>query len=164
MSDRYSQLAPRDLVITMRSLARRYEETIGPVRSDSERFARRDEMIDGISLTGHIEGLARHLGLLETEVSKLVSQGEPIIDGAALASTPPPAVVDRSIGLDAAQAALTASADAIGALLDGCSSEQWAYRAAASNGIKVRLADVAQHAARVGAEGLRSTQALVDRL
>ena len=164
MSDRYSKLAPRDLVITMRSLARRYEEAIGPVRSDPERFERRDEVIDGVSLTGHVEGLARHLGLLEKEISKLVSEGHPIVDGDALAATPPPAVVDRPVGLDAAQAALTASADAIGGLLDGCSSEQWSFRAAASNGIKVRLSDVAQHAARIGAEGLRSTQAIVDRL
>lgn len=164
MSDRYSKLAPRDLVITMRSLARRYEEAIGPVRSDSERFARRDQVIDGVSLSGHLAGLARHLGLLETEISKLISQGEPIINGDALAATPPPAAVDRPLGLDAAQAALTTSADAIGALLDGCSSEQWSFRAPASNGMKVQLADVAQHAARIGAEGLRSTQRIVDRL
>jgi len=164
MSDRYSKLAPRDLVITMRSLSRRYEEAIGPVRSDPERFARREEVIDGVSLTGHIEGLARHLGLLEKEISKLISQGKPIVNGDALAATPPPAAVDRSIGLDAAQAALTSSTDAIGALLDGCSTEQWTFRAAASNGIKVRMSDVAQHAARIGAEGLRATQTIVDRL
>ncbi len=148
----------------MRSLARRFEEAIGPVRSDPERFARRDEIVEGVSLSGHVEGLARHMGLLEKEISKLVSEGNPIVDGQALASTPPPAVVERPLGLDAAQAALTASADAIGALLDGCSSEQWSFRAPATNGVKVRLADVAQHAARIGAEGLRSTQRIADRL
>ncbi|NNE95717.1 MAG: hypothetical protein HKN24_06780 [Acidimicrobiales bacterium] len=164
MSDRYSKLAPRDLVITMRSLSRRFDEALGPVRSDPERFARRDELIDGASLTGHVEGLARHLGLLEQEIFKLTSEGDPVINGEALASTPPPAAVDRSIGLDAAQAALAASADAIGTRLDGVSSEQWSFRAPASNGIKVMLADVAQHAARVGAEGLRETQRLIDRI
>lgn len=164
MSDRYSKLAPRDTVITMRSLSRRYAEAIGPIRSDPDRFDRRDEVIAGESLTTHVEGLARHLGLLETEISKLVTEGSPIINGDALASTPPPAVVDRSIGLDAAQAALGTSTDAIGSLLDGCSSEQWVFRAPATNGIKIRLADVAQHAARIGADGLRSTQKLVDLL
>ncbi len=164
MTDRYSKLAPRDIVITMRSLSRRYAEAVGPVRSDPDRFARRDEVVAGESLTTHLEGLARHLGLLETEISKLVAEGEPIINGDALASTPPAAAVDRSIGLDAAQAALGTSADAIGALLDGVSSEQWSFRAPATNGIKIRLSDVAQHAARIGADGLRSTQKLVDLL
>ena len=164
MNDRYSKLAPRDLVITMRSLSRRFDEALGPVRSDPERFARRDEVIDGVSLTGHIEGLARHLGLLEQEIFKLTAEGEPLINGDALASTPPPAAVDRSIGLDAAQAALAASADSIGERLDGVSSEQWSFRAPATNGIKVMLADVAQHAARVGAEGLREAQRLIDRI
>lgn len=164
MSDRYAKLAPRDLVITMRSLSRRYAEAIGPVRSDPDRFERRDEVIAGQSLTAHVEGLARHMGLLETEISKLVAEGEPIINGDALASTPPAAMVDRSIGLDAAQAALGTSTDAIGALLDGVTSEQWAFRAPATNGIKVQLSDVAQHAARIGADGLRSTQKLVDAL
>ncbi len=162
MSDRYSQLAPRDVVITMRSLSRRYAEIVGPIRSDPDRFDRRDEAVAGESLTSHVEGLARHLGLLETEISKLVSEGDPIINGEALASGPPPAAVNRSIGLDAAQSALGTSADAIGALLDGCSSEQWSFRAPATNGIKVRLSDVAQHAARIGADGLRSTQKLVE--
>ncbi len=164
MSDRYSKLAPRDVTITMRSLSRRYAEVLGPLRSDPDRFARRDEVIDGTSVTGHIEGLARHMGLLEQEISKLTTHSDPIISGDALASTPPPALVDRSVGLDAAQAALSSSTDAIGTLLDGISSEQWAFRAPATNGIKVRTADVAQHAARVGAEGLRSTSKLVERL
>ena len=77
MSDRYSKLAPRDTVITMRSLSRRYAEAIGPIRSDPDRFDRRDEVIAGESLTTHVEGLARHLGLLETEISKLVTEINP---------------------------------------------------------------------------------------
>lgn len=163
--DRYAKLAPRDLVITLRSLPRRVEETIGPVRSDPERFARRNEVVsNGESLTSHVAALARHMNLLESEISRISTSGEAVINGAALSLDHPAPEVDRLVGLDAAESSLVTSAEAIGGLLDGCSSEQWTFRAPATNGVKVTLLDLAQHAARIGAEGLRSTAALADQL
>ncbi len=164
MGDRYELLAPRDLVITMRSLGRRFDELIGPIRSDPERFARRDEPIDGVALSAHLAGIARHLGLLERSIGRLANESEPIIDAAALADMPPPPEHERDMGLDAAQAAIAASGDAIGLLLDSCSSEQWTHRAPATNASMISLIEVARHAARVGVEGLRATERLAERL
>ncbi len=164
MGDRYELLAPRDLVITMRSLGRRFDELIGPVRSDPDRFSRRDEPIDGVALSAQLAGVARHLGLLERSIGRLANESEPIIDGAVLADAPPLADREREMGLDAAEAAIAASGDAIGLLLDSCSSEQWTHRAPATNASMISLIEVARHAARIGVEGLRATQRIVERL
>lgn len=164
MADRYDRLAPRDLIITMRSLPRRYDEVIGPVRSDPERFARRDEHVEGGSLTGTLSEVARHLGQLEVEIAKLATQSEPLITGAALGTEPPLPSADRPMGLDAAQSTVGASADAIAATLDRASTEQWAFRAATTDGRHITLLEVAQHAARIGAEGLRRTARIAAQL
>lgn len=164
MADRYDQLAPRDLIITLRSFPRRYDEVIGPVRRDPERFARRNEEVDGGSLTGVVAGLARHLGQLETEIAKLTTQSEPLVTGAALGPEPPPGTTERPMGLDDAQAGVATSSDAIATVLDRASTEQWAFRAATTNGRRITLLEVARHAARVGAEGLRRLQRIADQL
>lgn len=164
MADRYDQLAPRDLVITLRSFPRRYDEVIGPVRSDPERFARRNEVVDGGSLAGVVAGLARHLGQLETEISTLTTHANPLVTGAALRAEPPAPEVDRPMGLDDGQAGVAASSEAIATVLDRASSEQWAFQAATTDGRRVSLLEVARHAARVGAEGLRRLQRIADQL
>ncbi len=163
--DRYSRLAPRDLVITLRSMPRRFSESIGPIRSDPERFARRDEVVvDGLSLTTHVAALARHMNLLESEISRISTQGDPVVNGAALALEHPAPDVERSIGLDAAESSLVASAEAIGTLLDGRSSEQWTFRAPATHGVKVTMLELAQHAARIGVDGLTTTASITNKL
>ena len=163
MSDRYDKLAPRDLIITMRSLARRFDEALGPVRSDPERFARRHEPVDGASLVDVVAAMGRHLGALESEISKLAHRSDPVVTASALAADPPPAQGAEDT-LDAAQAAVSSSANAIGNLLDSASGEQWTHEAATGDGRKVTLTHVAQHAARVGAEGLRRVQSIADQL
>jgi hypothetical protein len=163
MSDRYDKLRPKDLVITLRSLPRRFEAAVGPVQSDPELFPRIDEPgPDGRSLGETVSTTAQRLVLVGAEIERAVVRDNAVVS-AAIVSDSGAAPAER-LPLERATASIEGTAEGLAALLDRQNADSWARRATLDTGGTIDLIALVRLAAREGVEGLRATERQVDRL
>lgn len=160
MTDQFAKLSPRDVVITIRSLARRFDEVSGAARSDPDLFQRLDAPgPGGRSLPDIVVRASQELILLGNEIDRLIDRTEPVVPRAAIDPTQrhfdqPPG---RGTMTDAA-AAIADEAGRVGERLDRLEAPEWGRTAAVAGGGEVSLLDLAREMARTGVGELRAAQ------
>lgn len=164
MSDRYDLLSPKDLIITLRSLARRYTAVAGPMRSDPELFGRVDEPgPNGQSMGEVLSETSVRFTALATETLHLANQSEPVISGTAIAPSPRPPSSDR-LPIEQATASIEGNAEALADTLDRQDGDGWARTAALDSGGSIDLITLVRSAVRAAIEGLRAAEAQLEHL
>lgn len=159
MNDRYDELAPKHLVTTLRSLRRRWSEVTGPVRSDTELFARIDEVGPGGSSLGELTSLAAHRVEILSEATRRLAthDGVRLVD-AVLAPVP---VEGGRRALEVATATIGDQSDTVAELLERIPADDWSRVAELEGGGAVDLVTLARALVRHGVEGLRQAEAQV---
>lgn len=156
MADRYDALAPKDLIITLRSLRRRFDEVVGPVLTDPDLKPRIDEVgAGGASMGQLVDGAAQDLALLGEAVEAIISRAEPSVPDSV--GQPAKARSGERQTLDKAAQAIGDRADAMADHLDDVEPDGWNRTATTGNGT-IDLVTVARHAVRSGVEGLRASE------
>ena len=164
MSDRYDLLSPKDLIITLRSLARRFGAVVGPMRSDPELFDRIDERgPDGPSMGEVLSETSVRFAALVTESLHLANQTAPVISGAAIGASPQAASGSR-LPMEQATASIEGNAEALADTLDRQDGDGWARSAALDSGGSIDLITLVRSAVRAAIEGLRAAEAQLEHL
>ncbi len=154
MADRYDSLAPKDLIITLRSMRRRFDQVAGPMLADPDLKAKIDEPgPDGLSLGQVVDGVAQDLALLDEAVETIATRADPSVN--AHVTDPIKGRAGDRLMLDKAARAIGDSADAMAERLDDVEPDGWNRTASTSDGRTVDLVTVVRQAARSGIEGLR---------
>lgn len=160
MADQFDQLSPRDVVITIRSLGRRFEEVSGAARSDPAVFDRLDAAgPDGRSLPEIAIAASQALAFLGNEADRIIDHDDPVV---------PRAVVDpgerhfegppgRATMTDAV-AGLADESARLGDRLSAVEPAAWARSATVAGGGRVSLLEVARELARTGITHLRAAE------
>jgi hypothetical protein len=160
VADQFDALSPRDAVITIRSLGRRFDEVSGAARSDQEVFERLDAAgPDGRSLPDIVISASQELAFLGNEVERALDRSEPVV---------PRAVVDdgerhfegaagRATMTDAV-AAITDETQRLGDRLDRLEPTGWGRSASVVGGGRVQVLELAREVARTGVRHLRAAQ------
>ncbi len=162
MTDRYDALSPKDLIITLRSLPRRFGSVAGAVRSDPDLFGRVDEPGPGGTGFGEIlSHTARRVAALSTEALHLTSQVDPTVSAAALAGGAD--TRDRE-PLERSTASIEGNAEALADALDRQDADRWAQPMPLDTGGTIDLITVVRSTVREAIEGLRAAEAQLDHL
>lgn len=163
MADRYDALAPKDLIITLRSLRRRFDEVVGPVLADPDLKPRIDEVgAGGASLGQLVDGAAQDLTLLGQAIETIVGRADPSVAGQVV--QPADARSGDRQPLDKAARAVGDQADAMADHLDDVEPDGWNRTATTDDGGSVDLVTVARQAVRSGVEGLRAAEQQLSEL
>lgn len=157
MADRYDSLAPKDLIITLRSMRRRFDEVIGPVLADPDLKPRIDEPgTDGHSMGQLVDGVAQDLALLDDAVDTIATRADPTVSDDVI--NPSKARAGNRLTLDKAARAIGDRADAMADRLDDVEPDGWNRTATTNSGATIDLVTVVRQAARFGIEGLRAAE------
>lgn len=160
MTDQFDSLSPRDVVITIRSLGRRFGEVSGAARSDPAVFAHLDAAgPHGRSLPDIVIGAAQALTFLGNEIDRVIDRSDAVV---------PRAVIDRdertfdeapgrATMADAVEA-IQAESTRIGDRLDRLEAKAWGREAELTGGGRVQLLEVAREAARTEIRELREAE------
>lgn len=150
MSDRYASLAPRDIVITLRSFPRRFGEIGGAVRSDGDLLALVDlPGADGTSLRERIDAAARTLALLTLETHRTLTNDSPVLSPGAGPHAERDWSDQEQLTLTDAVDLLSGEADSLASELDGAEMDEWNRTAkVAGSGETVTVTELAQEAVR----------------
>ena len=163
MSDRYDSLSPRDLIVTLRSLPRRY----GSVQAAATRTQVLAALIDapnadGLSLSSLINDAERTMTVLGGAINTIVTTNDPVISAKALTHEDRVAfdgtstTVKRSVGL------LGDKAVALADQLDTVSANDWSRTAAVTGGGTIALIDLVRDLVRSEIETLRAAESQVE--
>lgn len=164
MSDRYDLLSPKDLIITLRSLARRYRAVTGPMRSDPDLFGRIDERGPGGRSMGELLGdTSVHFAGLVTESLHLANQAAPVISAGAVAGTSS-AAAGPLLPIEQAVASIEDNAKRLADNLDRLDGDGWARGAPLDSGGSIDLVTLVRSAVRGAIEGLRAAEAQLEHL
>ncbi len=166
MSDRFEQLAPRDVAITLASLGRRFEGVVASASGESRLVALHDAPgPDGASFDAIITEAAQAVSFLANEVERSVQSQEPVVPAAAIdpsersfldspASPPPSESVD----------AIRTAASAAGAHVDDASSDTLGRSVAVAGGGTTTPIALAREMARTGVGFLQRAEKQADWL
>lgn len=164
MADRYDQLAPRDLLITLRSLPRRLDGVTASERQEPNAWAKRDEPgSDGVSFTEAVVNLGLSMAALEAEVTKMVTHSEPIIWSAVMESDAPTQPEGPPLNVEGAEQMASSAAIAVADRLDHVGGDEWARSVPLTGGGSVSTLELGQQAARTAIEGLRAVERASNR-
>jgi hypothetical protein len=165
VADQFSSLSPRDVVITIRSLARRFDEVARA--ADDPDLAERVDAVGpgGRSLSDVVTAAAQDLAFLGNEVDRVIDRSHPVVPRAALVAS------ERSFdgaphraGLADAVEAIGVEANRVADRLDHMPASGWSREAAVAGGGRVALVDLARELARTGVGHLRAATAQLDWL
>lgn len=160
MTDQFDSLSPRDVVITLRSLGRRFGEVDGAARSDPAVFAHLDTAgSHGRSLPDIVVEAAQALSFLGNEVDRVIDRDDAVVPRAALepderSFTEPPG---RATMADAVQS-IAAESDRVAARLDRLEAKAWAREADVTGGGRTSLLELARECARTAIRDLRDAE------
>ncbi len=164
MSDRYDLLSPKDLIITLRSLARRYGAVAGPMRSDPDLFGRIDEPGPSERSMGELlSETSGHFAALVTESLHLANQTAPVISGTAVGGSSRASAGSR-LPIEQAVASIEGNAEALADNLDRLDGDGWARSAPLDSGGSIDLITVVRSAVRTAIEGLRAAESQLEHL
>lgn len=166
VADQFDSLSPRDVVITIRSLGRRFGEVSGAARSDPAVFERLDAAgPGGTSLPELAIAASQELSFLGNEIDRVIDRADPVVPKAVL--DPHERTFDQAPGRATMTDAVSAIADEstrLGDRLDGLEPAAWGRRAAVAAGGDVQVLDLAREAARTGIRYLRAAEAQLEWL
>lgn len=159
MADRYDSLSPRDLIVTLRSLPRRFDQIHAGATGTEEQAARIDAPgPEGASLSGLVNDAARTMAVLGAAISGAVTSKTPVVTANALDGQErvefdgPPMNVKNAIGL------LSDDAPKLADQLDRLSADDWARAAAITGGGSITAVDLVRELVRSIIELLRSAE------
>lgn len=166
VADQFDSLSPRDVIITIRSLGRRFAEVSGAARSDPAVFERLDALgPSGSSLPDLVIAASQELAFLGNEIDRVIDRNDPVVPQAVLNPE------ERSFGEGRGRATMTDAASAIddesarvADRLDALEASAWGRRAAVAGGGQVQIVELAREAARTGVRYLRAAEAQLDWL
>lgn len=166
MADRFDQLAPRDVAITLASLGRRFEGVVASASGESRLVDLHDAPgPDGASFQGVITEAAQALSFLANEVERSVQSQEPVVPAAAVDASErsfleSPGTPPLSESVDAIRTAATAA----GAHVDDASSDTLARAVAVAGGASTTPIALAREMARTGVGLLQRAEKQADWL
>ncbi len=164
MNDRYDLLSPKDLLITLRSLARRFGAVSGPMRSDPELFDRIDERgPNGQSMGEVLSETSLRFADLTVQTLNLANQTAPVISGTAIQPSLRTSPIDR-LPIEQATASIEGNAEALADTLDRQDGDGWARTAPVDSGGSVDLVTLVRSAVRAAIEGLLAAEAQLEHL
>jgi hypothetical protein len=166
VADQFDSLSPRDVVITIRSLGRRFGEISGAARSDPAVFDQLDAAgPHGRSLPDIVIAAAQAMSFLGNEIDRVIDRNDAVV---------PRAVVDpdertfteapgRATMADAVDA-ITAEATRIADRLDRLDAKAWGREAELTGGGRIQLMELAREAARTEIRELREAEVQLEFL
>jgi hypothetical protein len=160
MSDQFDSLAPRDILITLRSIRRRIDGVVGQVRSDPVLFSQIDapnaagmsfgEILNsGAQSTGH---LARALAVAATATRK---NSAPEFD--------PESGAER-LSIETAQDLLASDTTSLADSLEGLEADVWSANIAVAGSGDLSVVHLSREVARRAIGTLRELQTRVDEM
>lgn len=160
MADQFESLAPRDILITLRSLERRIGGVIGQVRSDPEVFSRIDEesasgkSFADIASDGSVSTstLARALATAATATRKMSADQAISAPG------------NQRLALEDAQERIGKAANSVADALDSIDNDDWAATIEVDGGQNQSIIDLAREVARRGINTLRDLEVRKDQI
>ncbi len=167
MADRFDKLAPRDLVITLRSLRRRFGGLASRAALDSAVMASIDAP-DGAepSLRARFEQAAQAAALLENELGKALDHDDPVIAAPALDPDERHFLDVPGPGASPAQSvdALAADAERAADRIERAGAEELTRGVRVAGGGTTTPAALAAELARTEIGALDAIEDLIDRL
>lgn len=159
MADQYDKLNPTNLVVTLRSLRRRYDAVAGAVRSDPDLLSRKDEPgPQGDSMSTIMNRAFRAVTLLGTEATRVATTIDPVSPAGAFDPEEwarvdaPPATLQESAD------SIAATADELADILDRLNSGEWLLTTRITGGGKQSLIEIVRSLVRVAVEELRQAE------
>ncbi len=160
MADQFESLAPRDLLITLRSLERRIGGVIGQVRSDPDLFALIDEKNSAgqsfadIASAGSVSTstLADALAVAATATRKMSADQAVSAPG-----------INR-LALEDAQSRVGLAAAKLADALDSIEPDDWSAAVEIDGGSNSSVIDLAREVARRGINMLRDLESRKDQI
>jgi hypothetical protein len=158
--DQFDSLSPRDVVITIRSLGRRFGEISGAARSDPAVFDRLDAAgPHGRSLPEIAIAAAQALSFLGNELDRVIDRDDAVVPREAVSPDERTFVEPPGRGTMAdAVAAIAAESTRIADRLDRLDAKQWGRSADLTGGGRVELLALAREAARTEIRELREAE------
>jgi hypothetical protein len=152
-----SRESPGDIVVTLRSLPRRFREALfGREGEDAEALARVVGP-DGRSALDHVADTGRTLALLGGALGEVLSGRQPVLrdvvtDPSARHWEVPASDLDGELGL------LAEEAKALADRIERVPGNDWQQVGQVADGGELTALDLAREAVRVGIDGLHATE------
>lgn len=160
MTDQFDSLAPRDILITLRSLERRVAAVVGQVRSDPELFAQIDSPnSSGSSFADIASNGASNISSLAHALATAARATRKMNKGDF-----EPAHVITRLPLEEAQDQIGSSSSALADGLDKLNADDWSATVAVDGRGDYTVVDLAREVARRGVNTLRDLQTRLDQI
>ncbi len=163
MTDRYDSLSPRDLIVTLRSLPRRFDQVHAGATLTEDLVALIDAPgPEGFSLSSVANNAARTLAVLRAAIDGVITSNSPTVNAKALdasdrlKSDGPLMTVKNAVGM------LSDDAQALGDQLDGISADDWARNADITGGGSIQTVALVRELVRAMITLLRSAEKQVE--
>ena len=164
MTDRFDQLAPRDVAITLRSMRRRFGD-VDEALSDPELGPLADRPGPAGSSLGQIlADLARSAALLANGLERALDHEQPMLEPELLAPADRSYVDDRPLGAEASLAGFIDDAERAATRVEGASSGALARDVGLVGGATTTPLAVARQLAREVVAGLEAADRQLDWL
>jgi hypothetical protein len=165
MADRYDELTPNNLVVTLRSLRRRFDSVSGAVRSDPKLLDRADlPGADGDSLIDIFDRTMRAVSMLGGEATRICTHTEPVVTSAAFDPTSWIAESGHRATLRESTDVIATTAEELADLLERQEPTGWLRTAERTGGGQVDLITVVRSIVRQAIEGLRRAERQLERI
>lgn len=158
MSDRYDSLSPKDLIITLRSLPRRFDSILSQAtRSDRTVALITTPGPDGTSLSATVAEGARAVTVIASAATTIIRSPHPLLDQDSIDPTwtprpgPDPSVKQAVVEISTGSVALADS-------LTHRSADDWARTAEITGGGQVSLVELVRDLVRRIIEVLRRSE------
>jgi hypothetical protein len=160
MADQFDSLAPRDILITLRSLERRIDGVVGQVRSDPDLFAQIDSLnSSGSSFADIVSDGATRLSILSEALATAARATRKIGKGDF-----EPAPRSSRLSIEDAQDQIGTSASSLADSLEKLAADDWSAAVAVNGEGDLSVVDLAREVARRGVNTLRDLQTRLDQI
>lgn len=160
MTDEFKSLAPRDILITLRSIRRRIDGVVAEVRSDPALFGQIDTPNSaGASFAEMLSSGARRTGRLAKALSTAATATRKISSD----EFDPPTGEDR-LSVEDAQELLTSQTTALADSLEGLEADVWSEAVAVQGSSEESVVDLSREVARRAIQTLRDLQARLKQM
>jgi hypothetical protein len=159
--DRYTKLAPANIAMTLRSFPRRYREVLNADPSvDIDEIAH-IAADGGRSILDVLTDTTRSLTLLDRALERTLVSAEPTLHRGVVDAHEREWPVDTADSVAGELAQLDEAASTLASRIDHVAAADWLRKARVTGGDEVTAQQIAQEAARTGAENLRVLERIV---
>ncbi len=159
MTDRYDSLSPRDLIVTLRSLPRRFDQVHAGATRTEDLVALIDAPgQDGSSLSSLVHDAAQTMAVLKAAISGVITSNTPTVSAHVLEASDRLESDGALMTVKNAVASLSDDAQALADQLDGVSADDWARNADITGGGSIQTVALVQELVRAMIDLLRSAE------